>query len=158
MPSLSALDPNIRQRVPAATIGFVWAGLSALLLFQGCAVLEVVPAQQLHEQRLTTDAAPIAHIYADNWGVYLFKYIPLISGNLNKARIPQSPVLFTDNVRIELLVDKVTQEAQRRGGALITDLRTRDRSYWLGWSVFLWLNEFEVSANASRPVVAGEKQ
>jgi hypothetical protein len=158
MPSVSAQSLNIHQHIPVAAAGLVWVGLLVLLAFQGCATLEVVTAQHLHEQRLTADAAPIAHIYADNWGVYLFKYVPIVSGNLDKPRTPQLPMLFTDNVRVELLVDQVTQEGHRLGGTLITDLRTRDRSYWLPWLLIFWLNEFEVSANASRPFVAVEKQ
>jgi len=33
---------------------------------------------------------------------------------------------------------------------VLTDLRTRDRSYWLDWTLIFWLNEFEVSANSSK--------
>jgi hypothetical protein len=158
MLSASPRNLNIHQHVPVAAAGLVWVGLLVLLAFQGCATLEVVTVQHLHDQRLTAGASPIGHIYADNWGVYLFKHVPIFTGNLNKPGIPRLPVLFTDNVRVDLLVDKVAQEAQRQGGTLVTDLRTRDRSYWLGWSLIFWLNEFEVSANVSRPFVAGEKQ
>lgn len=36
------------------------------------------------------------------------------------------------------------------GGTVLTDLQTRDRSSYKPWSLFFWLNELEVSANASR--------
>ena len=45
---------------------------------------------------------------------------------------------------------KVSEESKRRGGTVITDLQTRDKSYWMPYSLILWLNEYEVSANASR--------
>jgi len=53
-------------------------------------------------------------------------------------------------VRVDLLVEKVSAQSKQRGGAVLTDLRTRDRSYWLEWTLIFWLNEFEVSANSSK--------
>jgi hypothetical protein len=122
----------------------------ALLSMGGCATLTVVPKEQLAEQRLTPAAEPVAHIYAANWGWYLFKYIPLITGSLARPGIPAWPALFSDQVRIDALVQKVGEESQKRGGNVLTDLRTRDRSAWVPQTLILWLNEFEVSANSSR--------
>ncbi|MGH7312598.1 MAG: hypothetical protein ACREJV_05450 [Candidatus Rokuibacteriota bacterium] len=123
--------------------------LTMLTAVSGCATLEVVPRERLNEQRLTPGAVAVAHIYAANWGWYLFKHIPIITGSLDRPGVPRWPAFFSDQVRIDRLVDKVTEESQRRGGAVITDLRSRDRSYWMGWTLIFWLNEFEVSANAS---------
>ncbi len=92
----------------------------------------------------------MAHIYAANWGIYLFKYLPLITGTLSRSGVPSWPALFSDEVQIERLVQKVSAESKQRGGTLLTDLQTRDRSYWLDWTLILWLNEFEVSANSSK--------
>jgi hypothetical protein len=124
--------------------------LVGLTSITGCATLEVVPPERLNDQRLTPGAVPVAHIYAANWGWYLFKGIPVVTGSLDRPGMPRWPALFSDQVRIDLLVDMVTAESQRLGGTLITDLRTRDRSTYLPWTLFFWLNEFEVSANASR--------
>jgi hypothetical protein len=121
-----------------------------LLTLGGCATLTVVPKEQLAEQRLTSGAEPVAHIYADNWGWYLFKYIPIITGSLARPGVPAWPALFSDQVRIDALVQKVSEESQKRGGTVLTDLRTRDRSYWVPQTLIFWLNEFEVSANSSR--------
>lgn len=128
-----------------------------VLLLCGCAMVEVVPREDLNGQRLTAGASPVAHIYVDNWGWYLFKYIPLLTGNLNRPGVPRLPVLFTDNVRVDRLVERVSQESQKRGGTIISDLRTRDRSYWMYWTIFFWLQEFEVSANASLLTEAAEQ-
>jgi hypothetical protein len=117
----------------------------------GCATVKIVPASQLHGQELTGGSAPVAHIYADNWGIYLFKYIPIITGNMNPPSWIWPITLFNHNVRVDVLVERVTEEAQQRGGTLLTDLRTRDRSYWLSWTLIFWLNEFEISANSSAP-------
>jgi hypothetical protein len=124
---------------------------AAILMLTGCATLTVVPAERLADQRLTPAAEPVAHIYAANWGVYLLKYLPLVTGSLSRPGVPRWPALFRDEVRIERLVQQVSEESKKQGGTILTDLRTRDRSYWLGGFLFLlWLNEFEVSANASR--------
>ena len=127
--------------------------LHVALFLTRCATLQAVPAESLHDQRLAQEAMPVAHIYAANWGIYLLKFIPLLTGNLDEPGIPRWPRLFTDNVRVDLLVSKVTAESQRRGATTVTDLRTRDLSYWMSFTLVLWLNEFEVSGNASRPVV-----
>jgi hypothetical protein len=125
-----------------------WLGVASTT---GCATVEVVPAEQLRGQKLAAASKPVAHIYADNWGIYLFKYIPLVTGNLNRSGGLRPPNLFTNTVRVDLLVETVAEEARRGGGTLLTDLRVRDRSLWLPWTLIFWLNEFEVSANSSIP-------
>jgi hypothetical protein len=122
----------------------------ALMAVTGCATLDVVPRDRLNEQRLTPGAVPLAHIYAANWGWYLFKYIPIVTGSLDRPGVPRFPALFSDQVRVDRLVDKVTEESKKLGGTVVTDLRSRDRSYYMPYTLFFWLNEFEVSANASR--------
>jgi hypothetical protein len=123
------------------------ASLGAL---SGCATVQVVPAERLSQQRLTTEATPVAHIYVANWGIYLFKYLPVVTGSLARPGAVRWPAFFSNQVQISLLVEKVGQESHQLGGTVITDLRTRDRSYWMPYSLIFWLNEFEVSANASR--------
>lgn len=118
-----------------------------LSMLASCATVQVITKEQLQGQRFSSDTTPIAHLYADNWGIYLFKFIPLITGNLEK---PGRPLLFSDTVRVDLLVSSVAQESRRLGGDTLMDLRTRDRSQWIPWSLVFWLNEFEVSANVSR--------
>jgi hypothetical protein len=125
-------------------------GVAMLLAAHGCATVQVVPAEQLHEQALAPGTIPVAHVYAANWGVYLFKYVPLVAGSLSRPGAPRWPAFFTDEVRVDRLVAKVSEESQNQGGTIITDLRTRDRSAWMPATFILWLNEFEVSANASR--------
>jgi hypothetical protein len=128
-----------------------WEFSVAILLFvSGCATMRVVSADQLNEQRFTEAGTPVAHLYLDIWGIYLFKYIPIVTGNHNRLEGAQIPRLFTHNVRVDLLVEKLAEESRRRGGTIITDLRTRDRSYWMTITLFFGLNDFEVSGNASR--------
>jgi hypothetical protein len=140
----------MRTRVTADGARFLLIASAVTFMLGGCATLTVVPAERLSEQRLTPAAEPVAHIYAANWGVYLFKYVPLVTGSLSRPGVPSWPALFSDEVRVEDLVQKVSEESKRQGGTILTDLRTRDRSYWMGTLLIFWLNEFEVSANASR--------
>ena len=133
----------------ARAVRFV-LGHAAVMLLSACATITVVPAERLADQRLTPAAEPVAHIYASNWGVYLFKYLPIITGSLARPGALQWPSLFSDEVKIDRLVEKVSAESEQRGGNVVTDLRTRDRSYWMPWTLIFWLNEFEVSANSSR--------
>jgi hypothetical protein len=120
------------------------------LVLSACATVTVVPTERLAEQRLTPEAAPLGHIYVPNWGVYFLKYVPIVTGSLSRPGAASWPAFFRDQVRVDLLVEKAAQESGQRGGTVLTDLRTRDRSYWMPYTLLFWLNEFEVSANASR--------
>jgi hypothetical protein len=133
-----------------ATAEALVLAIALALLVGGCATKKIVSGEQLHEQRLSEKGTPIAHVYVANWGVYLFKLIPIMTGDLDNPSEGQVSRFFTNNVRVDLLVDKVTAESRRLGGTFITDLQTRDRSQWLPWTLIFWMNEFEVSANASR--------
>ena len=115
----------------------------------GCASVRVVELEHLHNQQLTEHASPVAHIQGSNWGWYLFKFIPLITGNLDNPKYPQWPNFFRDNVTPDHVVDLVTKKSEELGGTLITDLRSTDKSGWVPVTLILWLNEVEVSANAS---------
>lgn len=151
---LSALKKRTLCKAYAQSVCCVvaWAILCS------CATVEVIKSEHLHNQQFVTGAEPVAHIYAANWGWYLFKYIPIVTGNLEKPGVPSLPKLFTDNVRVDLLVDKVTEESQKLGASVVSDVRTRDRSSYEPLTLFFWLNEFEVSANASRLGLTGERQ
>lgn len=127
-----------------------------LAVVSGCATVEVVKSEHLNGQQFVAGEESVAHIYAANWGWYLFKYIPIATGNLDKPGVPRLPRVFTDNVRIDLLVGKVAEESNKLEASVISDLRTRDRSFYMPWTLFFWLNEFEVSANASRQKTTGD--
>jgi hypothetical protein len=124
--------------------------LAPLLVASGCASMDVVLAQKMHGQRFVDGKQPVAHIRASNWGWYLFKFIPICTGNLEEPSYPQVGRLFTDNVNVEDVVARVTEEGKRLGGNVTTDLQTTDKSAWYYATLFFWLNEIEVSANISK--------
>ena len=47
----------------------------------GCVTIEVITPERLSGQQFAADSVPVAHIRADNWGWYLFNFVPLIAGN-----------------------------------------------------------------------------
>ena len=114
----------------------------------GCVTIEVIAPERLSDQQLTRETVPVAHIRAENWGWYLLKYVPLITGNVEHKRFPS---FFSHTVRLEPLVEEVTRRS-RELGATITDLHSTDKSSWRAITLILWIRELEVSANASRPL------
>jgi hypothetical protein len=127
------------------------------VLLSACATLDVVPPEHLHDQQLAPNAQAVGHIHAVNWGVYLFKYIPIATGDLRRPGVPAWPAWFSNEVTAENIVDAVSDASRRHGGTMLTDLVTHDASGWLSWSLILWLREYEASANASRVPVAGDE-
>lgn len=111
--------------------------------------MRVTPAEKFGGQRFAGEGKPVAHIYVSNYGYYLFKYIPLVAGNLNKPTAIQIPLIFRDSVHQDLVIQKLMGQSKELGATTISDLRTTDKSKWLSWSLILWINEIEVSANAS---------
>ena len=140
---------NVDCVVSLPSIILIVLGFSLFVGTSGCATVETVPIDQLNQQQLAANATPVAHIYVNNWGWYLFKYIPFLTGNVNRPGVPRWPVFGTDNVKVDVLVHKVTETSKKMGATLTSDLRTRDRSYWMPWTLVFWLEEIEVSANAS---------
>ena len=120
--------------------------LLAATLLCACATLEVVPAERLNDQGFAIGTTPVAHIRGEVWGWYLFRYIPLIAGNIDH---PSYPSIFSHTVRLEPVVEAVTRRAQELG-ATVTEVQSIDKSAWKPITLVLWLREIEVSANASR--------
>jgi hypothetical protein len=121
--------------------------LLAAVLLCGCVTIEVVPEQRLSGQQFATDTVAVAHVRADNWGWYLFKYVPLITGDV---RHPSYPSLFSHTVKLDALAEEVTRQGAELG-ATITDLDSTDKSAWRPLTFVLWIREVEVTANLSRP-------
>lgn len=117
-------------------------------LIMGCATMDVIPAKDLKDQVFIEGKTPVAHIYAANYGLYLFKYIPLITGNLKHPDLGIS--FFSDNVHLDLLMDRVMRKCKELDGTIVTDLHSTDKSSWIPYLLIFWLNEYEITANVSR--------
>ena len=143
-------DARLRTGGGRSIGGVIALVLALALVAPSCASLDVVPADRLHGQTLVNGATPIAHVRASNWGWYLFKFIPIWTGDLDRAKYPQLCDWFHDNVTVDDVTGKVTETAEKLGGNLTTDLQTIDKSSYQAWTIFFWLNEIEVSGNVSK--------
>lgn len=99
----------MRAGASAVATQFLLGSAAVPFMLSGCATLTVVPVERMAEQRLTPAAAPVAHIYAANWGIF-------ITGSLARPGVPRWPALFSDQVQIDLLVQKVSEQSKERGG------------------------------------------
>jgi hypothetical protein len=129
---------------------WILAALIGMQAATGCATVDVVPRERLNGEELAIEGQTLAHVNVQNWGWYLFKFIPLVSGNLRTPRIPQFPVLFRDNVRYAELLDTLTATSEALGADVVVDVSSRDTSEWRALTLVLWLNQREVSGTAIR--------
>jgi hypothetical protein len=122
--------------------------LSGVSLF-GCSTLKT--GKKLNGQMLTaTNDKPVAHVYGNTWGIYLFPWIPIMTGNTDN---PGNMALFNDTVTIEDTVDMVTKKSSQMGANKTTDLQSSYTSFWIPFvpipPFFLfWYKNVDVSGNA----------
>jgi hypothetical protein len=124
----------------------VLVGLAVLTLLSagGCSSLTVVT--ELNNQRFTLDEQPVAHLSARVGGIYLFYYIPLVTGDSEQ----------TDHIRffrhepdVERVVHMVTRKSKELGATRLTDLYSWSDSVWASFSLIFWYRWTSVSGNAS---------
>jgi hypothetical protein len=122
----------------------VGAGLLTLFSATGCSSLTVV--KELNNQRFTLDAQPVAHLSARVGGVYLFYYLPIVTGDTREA---DSIRFFHDEQDIERVVHMVTHKSKELGATRLTDLYSWSDSVWSPLFLVFWYRWTSVSANAS---------
>ena len=86
----------------------------------GCASVSVVEGPDLNGQKLARSGKTVAHLQAENWGIYLFM-IPLITGSTDNFGVP---TLVTDTVSPQALTAAVTKQAKSAGARTTADLVT----------------------------------
>ena len=91
---------------------------AAALLFCGCASVEVVKDQNLSGQKIANSGRTLAHIDAQNWGIYLFT-IPLLTGS---AEEPGAIRWNEDSVNVSAVTKMVTKKSAEKGGKRTIDL------------------------------------
>lgn len=101
------------------------AVFAAVLVFTaGCASVQVTQPTDLGGMKLAASDQTIAHINAQNWGLYLLS-IPLITGSATK---PGSIAWFSeDSVNVPQTVNILTQAAKDVNASKVIDV-TSDRS------------------------------
>lgn len=116
----------------------------ALASTVGCSSLTVV--RELHDQRFTLEEQPVAHLSARVGGIYLFYYLPLVTGDSEQA---DSIRFFRNEPDIERVVHMVTKKSKELGATHLTDLYSWSDSVWGSFSLIFWYRWTTVSANAS---------
>ena len=110
------------------------------LLFAGCASVEAVQTPNLNGQRVSLSGTPVAHLNAQNWGIYLFS-IPLFAGSTEN---PGSIAVLEDTVNVESMIPMVTAKSRELKASRTLDLASQ---YSVGGFIF-YTRSINVSANA----------
>ena len=91
------------------------------LLMSACASVEVVKDPNLSGQGIANSGRAIAHIDAQNWGIYLFS-IPLLTGSTAN---PGSIDVFNDTVNVSSLMPVLTAKSKALGATKTLDLASQ---------------------------------
>ena len=116
----------------------------AIVSTVGCSSLTVV--RELNNQRFTSEEQPIAHLSARVGGIYLFYFIPLVTGNSEEANNIR---FFRNESDVERVVHMVTRKSKELGATHLTDLYSWSDSVWGSFTLIFWYRWTSVSANAS---------
>lgn len=110
------------------------------LLFAGCASVEVVPNKNLNSEKISLSGAPIAHLNAQNWGIYLFT-IPLLTGS---TEAPGSISVFNDTVNAESMIPVITAKSKELTATQTLDLA----SQYSVFGLIFYARSINISGNA----------
>ncbi len=124
----------------------VLATAAVAAVMTACSSIEV--ATTFNNVKITDspNAACVAHLNADIWGIYLFN-LPLFTGS---SKQPGRCAIFTDTVRVDNAVSMLTKKAASDDATTITDLSSERTTCWLPIFLVLWYNDVQVSGNAIR--------
>ena len=115
-------------------------------MMTACSSIE--SATTLNNVKITEapNAACVAHLNADIWGIYLFN-LPLFSGS---SKQPGRCAVFTDTVRVDNAVAMLTKKAASEDAMTVTDLTSERTSCWIPIFLVIWYKDVQVSGNAIR--------
>ena len=111
--------------------------LAPLLLFvlSGCATVKM--ARNFEGLRVDDGAKPIATVAIENYGYYLFGFLPLIAG---EPRHPNAPMctLFSDSVTTQNNIMMLNKTAQKVNAKRVVNINvyegwTGSFSFWIIW-------------------------
>jgi hypothetical protein len=114
----------------------------ATMLLAGCSTVQITDLEQLNGQQLSLQGQSVAHINAENWGLY-FCGIPFISGGVEEA---DTTAWFSDTVNVPNVVNLTTKTARKIGGKRTLDMT----STWHDVGFILYIKKCQVSANVVR--------
>lgn len=91
------------------------------LFMSACASVEVVKDPNLNGQAIANSGRTIAHLDAQNWGIYLFT-IPLLTGSTEN---PGSIDVLKDTVNVSSLMPVLTAKSKALGASKTLNLASQ---------------------------------
>ena len=91
------------------------------LFMSACASVEVVKDPNLNGQAIANSGRTIAHLDAQNWGIYLFT-IPLLTGSTEN---PGSIDVLKDTVNVPSLMPVLTTKSKALGASKTLNLASQ---------------------------------
>ncbi|MGN0869596.1 MAG: hypothetical protein ACI4UV_00285 [Victivallales bacterium] len=91
------------------------------LFMSACASVEVVKDPNLNGQAIANSGKTIAHLDAQNWGIYLFT-IPLLTGSTEN---PGSIDVLKDTVNVPSLMPVLTAKSKALGASKTLNLASQ---------------------------------
>jgi uncharacterized protein YceK len=113
-----------------------------ITLISGCSTVQITELEQLNGQPIALQGQSVAHLNAENWGLY-FCGLPLISGGVEEA---DTTAWFSDTVNVPNVVNLATKTARKIGGRKTLDMTSHHNSY----GFILYVKSCQVSANVVR--------
>ncbi|MBQ9789944.1 MAG: hypothetical protein IJW31_10160 [Lentisphaeria bacterium] len=113
-----------------------------ITLISGCSTVQITELEQLNGQPIALQGQSVAHLNAENWGLY-FCGIPLITGGVEEA---DTTAWFSDTVNVPNVVNLATKTARKIGGRKTLDMT----SEWHDVGFILYVKKCQVSANVVR--------
>ena len=110
------------------------------LFMSACASVEVVKDPNLNGQAIANSGRTIAHLDAQNWGIYLFT-IPLLTGSTEN---PGSIDVLKDTVNVPSLMPVLTAKSKALGASKTLNLASQ---YSEGGLIF-YTRSINISGNA----------
>ena len=118
------------------------SALAAGLLLSACASVEIVKDKNLSGQKIANSGTTLAHVDAQNWGIYLFT-IPLLTGSTAN---PGSIDVLKDTVTVGSLMPVLTADTKKLGATKFLNLASQ---YKVGGFIF-YTRQINISGNAVR--------
>ena len=112
------------------------------LLASACASVEVVKGPDLSHQQIANSGSTLAHLDAQNFGIYLFS-IPLLTGATDSVG---SIAVFKDTVNVPSMMPILTSKSKQLGATKTLDLASQ---YQVSGLIF-YVRQVNISGNAVR--------
>ena len=119
----------------------------SIVILSGCASVKTASGSDLNDQKLvTSQEANVAHVNADNWGLYFLKW-GLFTGDVEKMG---SIAVGEDTVTLPKVADLLTKESKKLGATKTADMVSSVNSMMIPFPFpfLFYIKSIQVSGNA----------